>query len=32
MTPATRQVEVNAAANGSPSPPRPRILGFTKMM
>src|SRR5680860_209437 len=32
ITPATRQVEVSAAANGRPLPSRPRILGFTKMM
>ncbi len=32
MTPATRQVEVSAAAKGRPSPPSPRMLGFTKMM
>ena len=32
MTPATRQVDVSAAANGSPLPSRPRMLGFTKMM
>jgi len=32
MTPATRQVEVSAAANGRPFPPNPRMLGFTKMM
>jgi hypothetical protein len=34
MTPATRHVDVSAAAKGRPSgaPPRPRMLGFTKMM
>ena len=38
MTPATRQVEVRTASNGSPWPARPgtpanpRIAGFTKMM
>ncbi len=38
ITPATRQVDVRAASNGSPSgsrsgmPRNPRIDGFTKMM
>ena len=32
ITPATRHVDVTAPARGSPSPPRPRIAGFKKMM
>src|SRR5450756_1686795 len=30
-TPATRHVDVRAAANGRPLPPRPRMLGFMTM-
>jgi hypothetical protein len=32
ITPATRHVDVTAPGRGNPSPPRPRIAGFKKMM